>query len=111
MKNQNKVLSYLGLAARAGKVQSGNFSTEKAVKAGKAFVVIASGDASDNTKKQFRNMSAFYEVPFFTCGDKESLGKAIGKELRSSLAVTDENLAAAIIRELEKDGEPACERT
>ena len=48
---QNKILSLLGLAARARVVVSGGFMTEKAVKDGKARLVIVSGDASDNTKK------------------------------------------------------------
>lgn len=49
MKN-DKVLQMLGLAARGRKIESGEFSTEKAVKAGKAGLVIVAKDASDNTK-------------------------------------------------------------
>ena len=37
---QDKVLSMLGLSAKAGNVASGEFSTEKAVKEGKAHLVI-----------------------------------------------------------------------
>ena len=48
---QNKTLSMLGLARRAGKVVSGEFSVEKAVKSGKAYLVIVAEDASDNTIK------------------------------------------------------------
>ena len=54
--NRNKVLGLLGLAEKAGKVRSGEFSTEKAVKSGKAGLVIVSEESSDNTKKMFRNM-------------------------------------------------------
>ena len=50
---QNKILSLVGLAMKAGKVVSGEFSTEKAVKEGKASLVIVAEDASDNTKKLF----------------------------------------------------------
>lgn len=69
---QDKVLSMLGLSAKAGNVASGEFSTEKAVKEGKAHLVIVAGDASDNTKKHFRDMCSFYEVPFYAYADKES---------------------------------------
>ena len=92
-----KILSMLGLARKAGKVVSGEFATEKAVKTGHAMVVIVASDASDNTKKKFRNMCAFYEVPMFELDEKEILGHAIGQELRASLAVTDENFARTII--------------
>ena len=57
MKNNNKVLSLLGLATKAGKIASGEFSTEKSVKSGKGFLVLVAADASENTKKKFRNMS------------------------------------------------------
>ena len=54
--NEKRLLSYLGLAKRAGKVASGEFQTEEAIRKGKAELVLVAGDASDNTKKKFRNM-------------------------------------------------------
>ena len=103
MKN-NRVLSLIGLATKAGKTVSGEFSTEKSVKTGKGFLagllVIVAEDASENTKKKFRNMCSFYEVPIFFFSDKESLGRAMGKEYRACLAVQDENFAKAIMKEV-----------
>ena len=96
MTGRNKFFGLLGLATKAGKVQSGEFSTEKAVKSGRAFLVIVSEDASDNTKKMFRNMCTYYEVPLYFFGEKETLGHAMGKEFRASLAVLDEGSAKAI---------------
>lgn len=93
---RDRAISMLGLAAKAGKVVSGEFSTEKAVKSGKAFLVLVAGDASDNTKKRFRDMCGFYHTPFQVYGSKEQLGAAIGKEFRASLAITDEHLAEAV---------------
>ena len=101
MKN-NKVLSLIGLATKAGKTVSGEFSTEKSVKTGKGLLVIVAEDASENTKKKFRNMCSFYEVPIYFLSDKESLGRAMGKEYRACLAVQDENFAKAMLKELEK---------
>lgn len=99
-----KVYAMLGMAMKAGKVVSGEFSTEKSVKGGQAQLVIVSEDASDNTKKMFSNMCAFYEVPRCICGTKEELGTAVGKAMRASLAVTDENFARAISKRLEQAG-------
>lgn len=93
---QDKMLSMLGLAQRAGKVVSGEFSTEKAVKQRKAKVVIVAGDSSDNTKKNFRDMCTHYGVPLYEHSDKVTLGHAIGKEFRASLAVVDENFGNQI---------------
>ena len=99
----DRVLSMLGLAAKSGNVVSGEFSTEKAVKTGKAFLVIVADDSSDNTKKNFKNMCEFYKVPIYFFSNKEELGHAIGKEFRASLAVTDENLANAVIKKLQSN--------
>lgn len=97
-----KVYSMLGLAMKAGKVASGEFAAEKSIKSGKAWLVIVSEDASDNTKKMFSNMCEFYEVPRYFFGTKQELGYAIGKAMRSSLAITDENFAKSIVKNLEQ---------
>lgn len=94
--NENKIYGYLGLAARGRKLVSGEFMTEKAVKEGSARLVILAEDASDNTKKMFGNMCEFYQLPLYTMSNKELLGHAIGKQIRASLAVTDDGLAKAI---------------
>ena len=96
----DKVLSYLGLAMRGHNLVSGEFQTEDAVKSGKALLVIMAEDASENTKKLFHDKCSYYEVPVYVYGTKQSLGGAIGKDLRSSLAVTDQGLAQAIEKTL-----------
>ena len=97
----NKALSLISLATKAGKTASGEFCTEKEVKSGKAELVIVADDASDNTKQKFKNMCEFYEVPIYFYGDKDTLGHAMGKEFRASLAVTDPGLAKGIIKHLD----------
>lgn len=97
---QNKVLSLVGLATKAGKTVSGEFSTEKAVKEGKACIVIVSEESSENTKKKFQNMCTYYRVPIYFYGTKDELGAAMGKELRASMAVKDQGFADAIVKEL-----------
>lgn len=99
----DKILSLLGIAAKSGSVLSGEFSTEKAVKEGKAYLVIVAEDASDNTKKMFRNMTEFYGVPMALYADKETLGHFIGKEFRASLAVTNEGLARSIEKKINEN--------
>ena len=103
MKN-NKPLSLIGLATKAGKTVSGEFSTEKSIKTGKGYLAVVAEDSSENTKKKFRNMCSFYEVPLYILSDKESLGRAMGKEFRASLAVQDANFAQAIMKVLDGEG-------
>ena len=98
MENRKKVLNLLGLATRAGKTASGEFMTEKAIKSGKAYLVIVSEEASDNTKKMFTNMCTYYKVPYFEFGNKEELGHILGKQMRASLAVIDPNFSEALLK-------------
>ena len=93
---RNRALSMIGIAAKAGSVVSGEFSTEKAVKTGKAYLVIVSEEASANTCKMFSNMTDYYQVPMYLFGSKDELGRCIGKEFRASLAIVDERLAKAV---------------
>lgn len=97
---QDKIVSMIGLAKRAERTVSGEFMTEKSVKGGQAYLVIVAADASDNTKKMFRNMCTYYKVPLYIYGTKELLGHGMGKESRASLAVIDKNFASAIIKDL-----------
>ena len=98
-----KALSMISLATKAGKTVSGEFSTEKSVKEGTGFLVIVAENASENTKKKFQNMCDFYEVPIYFYGDKDTLGHAMGKEFRASLAVTDHGFAKGIMKHLDAE--------
>lgn len=104
----DKILSLIGLATRAGKTASGEFCTEKEVKTGRAALVIVAGDASENTKKKFRDMCEFYEVPIYFYKDKDTLGHAMGKEFRATLAVTDAGFADGIRKHLDSEGNTNC---
>lgn len=100
---RHKCFTYLGFAARAGKAPSGEFQTENAIKQKKARVVILAEDASDNTKKQFINMCTGNDIPCVQLADKATLGHAIGKDFRSSCAITDRSLAEAFLKSLRED--------
>ena len=97
----SKALSLISLATKAGKTASGEFCTEKEIKTGMAALVIVAEDASENTKKKFQNMCEFYEVPIYFYGDKDTLGHAMGKEFRASLAVSDPGFAKGIAKHLD----------
>lgn len=92
----------ISLAAKAGKVVSGGMMTEKTIQSQKAYLVLIADDASENTKKSFLDHCHYYKLPVVTVQDRETLGRLIGKESRSSAAVTDENLSALILKQYEK---------
>lgn len=94
----DRVLSMLGLATKAGKVKSGEFSVEKSVKSNRSYLVVVAEDSSDNTKKNFTDMCNYYKVPIMFYGNKETLGRAIGKMHRASISVEDEGFSKSITK-------------
>ncbi len=98
---KDKALSLLSIAAKAGKVVSGGFMCENAIKDGTASLVIIAEDASGNTRKKFTDKTTFYEIPCRIAGTSELLGHRIGKQNRMVVAVTDEGLAKQITNKLD----------
>ena len=98
---QDRVLSLIGLATKAGKCASGEFITANDTNFGKAALEIVPDDASHNTNKELRDMCKLYEVPIYIYGYKATLGHAMGKEFRASLAILDEGFAKGIRKQLE----------
>lgn len=99
---KKKLFGLLGLAAKAGKVQSGEFCTEKSVKSGRAKLCIVGSDASDATKKHMSDMCSFYKVPvFMSVTDKDTLGHVIGRGMRASLTVEDAGFAESMRKLIE----------
>ena len=86
------------MAQKAGRVSSGAYAAEKLIQSGKAALVIVAEDASENTKEQFRNKCGYYEVPFAVLSTRERLGRAIGKEERVTIALSDEGFSGAILK-------------
>ena len=96
-----QILSQLGIAMKAGKLVSGEYLAEKAVKEMKAYLVVIAEDASDNTKKHFSDMCQYRNIPIRFFGTKEEIGKTIGKAYRASIAVTDEGFAKSILKKVD----------
>ena len=84
----NKFLGMLGLAKRAGKVQTGEDICSKAVKSGVSKLIIVACDASDNTKKSITDSCKFYKTKFAEAGREAELGKFTGADSRAVVSVT-----------------------
>jgi len=78
---------------KAGKAQSGAFAVEKTIKSGKAKLVLLEETASEATRTHYEQLCAFYGVPLLMT---ETVGRAIGKESRIVMAVTDESFRSMI---------------
>ena len=81
---RDKVLSLISLATKAGRCASGEFLTESETKSGRAGLVVVAEDASENTKKKFRDMCEFYEVPIYFYKDKD-IKKIVQEVIKKAL--------------------------
>ncbi|MGI6255739.1 MAG: L7Ae/L30e/S12e/Gadd45 family ribosomal protein [Acutalibacter sp.] len=92
----DKLLSLLGLARRAGKVEPGFDAAVSAARSGKAHLLLAARDISEKTVKNLRYEGdrAGTVTVRLTCS-MEELGRACGARA-GVLAVTDKGFAKAI---------------
>jgi len=97
-----RITSLFSLAQKAGKLVTGEFSCEKALRNKTAQLVIAAIDASENTKKKFSQKCFYYKKPFCMLFTKDELSAAIGKENRATFAVCDAGFAKRIIELMEE---------
>lgn len=93
----NRIYSFIGLAMKAGKLVSGEFVCEKAVKQGRACLVIVAEDASENTKKFFEDMCEYRKLPIRHFGNKSLLGSCIGKGTRAVIVILDKGFSDRLI--------------
>ena len=93
----NRAASLMGICRKANLASSGEFAVTEAVSAGKARLVIIAEDASDNTKKKFRNKCDWYKVPVIIYETKDNLGHWIGCSERSVVSINDEALAEKLL--------------
>ena len=95
--NMQKIHSLLGIAMRAGKLVSGEDGTMIDLKKGKLNLVIVAEDASNNTKKLFKDKSSFRHVNCIELSTKSDLGMSIGKDSRAVIGIKDIGFANKIV--------------
>ena len=101
---EDKLLSTLGLCARARKLVMGTPMVCEAVRSKKppVLAVLEASDTSANTHKRLADKCAYYGVPLYRlAADTAQLGRAVGKTgAVAAVGVTDENLYKALADKL-----------
>lgn len=97
----DKLLSLLGLAKKAGRLELGEEPVGSAARVHGVRLLLLSSDAADNTARRARRFAQegsclLARLP----ADKASLGRATGRSSCAMLAVTDTGFAAAIAKKL-----------
>ena len=105
---KNKFISLIGLATKAGKTKSGEFAVEKSISSHASYLVVVSEEASESTRKSFINKCNYPKIPVVICFSKEELGKACGKELRTSISIEDGGFASALLKLVDHNMNGGC---
>ncbi|MEL7646864.1 MAG: ribosomal L7Ae/L30e/S12e/Gadd45 family protein [Sedimentibacter sp.] len=93
----NKIYSMLGIANKGGKVAIGYDVTCLNIEKKKSVLVLIASDASDKTKKNIQFVCSKHGCKYIEYGEKELLGKSLGRKMVSVLAVNDENIASYLL--------------
>ena len=100
----DKALNYLALARKGGLAELGEEPVGAVARTGKAYVVLVAGDASDHTWRRAKSYVAGTEQQCIRLGcTKEEMGFVVGRQSLAIAAVTDVQMALALVKAL---GEP-----
>ncbi|MBR5516432.1 MAG: ribosomal L7Ae/L30e/S12e/Gadd45 family protein [Firmicutes bacterium] len=98
---KDKVLNYLGLAARGRMLAVGYNTCMFMMSKRKVKMVVLASDLAENSMKKMVSLTTRNNVPYVVYGTKETLSQRTGKEDSGIFGITDENLAKAILDEIE----------
>ncbi|TPR25666.1 hypothetical protein DY120_03420 [Apilactobacillus micheneri] len=92
MKNKEKILNFIGLAKRAGKVTTGEDILLNAIKKNKIKFLFIPSDAGKASYKKFMDKSSYYGIPVNNMFVKNDLSNAIGMK-RTIIGISDSGFA------------------
>lgn len=93
----HKIYSMLGIARKGGNISIGFDATVSDVEKSKSILVIIASDASDKTKKNTKFICDKYNCNYIEFGEKEIIGKSLGRKVVSVLSIRDKNIASYLI--------------
>ena len=96
--------SVLGFAQAAGLLASGDGAVERAVRQGRAVLVIMALDAGAATVRRFQRLCSAAGVPWIHWGRKAAFGSWLGQRPRAVVAVCDPHFAR-LLKEAIGEGE------
>lgn len=97
----SKVYSLLGIGKKAGFITYGEEGCKISIKRNKCKLLIIALDSSKNTMEKFIHLCKKNNIKYVIFGDKESLGKAIGKEIIAIISVNNLNFSREILNYIE----------
>ena len=99
----DKALNYLALARKGGMAELGEEPVGAAARALKAHVILVASDASDHTWRRAKSYAAGTDQQCIRiAATKDEMGFVIGRTSLAIAAITDVQLALALVKSLEE---------
>ena len=89
---KKKFLQTLGLCKRANALLSGD-ELFKSLSSGNVYLVVLGSDASDRTKKQYRDKTKTYDISLNEDYSAMEISTAVGMKNRIAVGITNRGLA------------------
>ena len=97
----DKALNYLSLARKGGLAELGEEPVGAIARTGKAYAVLVAGDASDHTWRRAKSYVAGTDQQCIRLScTKEEMGFVVGRTSLAIAAITDVQLALALVKSL-----------
>ena len=97
----DQILSMLGLAHKAGRVEIGEEPVGSAARAKKARVILIAQDAAPSSQRRAKSFAHTGNCLYLTIpAEKDALGRALGRTSCAMCAVTEIGFAGAIVKKL-----------
>ena len=96
-------LNYLALAKKGRLAELGEEPVGAIARTGKAYVILVAGDASDHTWRRAKSYAAGTDQQCIRLGfTKEEMGFVVGRTSLAIAAITDVQLALALVKALDQ---------
>lgn len=95
------IYSMLGLCMKAGRLLSGSEQIKSAVKDRKGVLLILAEDSSERTKGEYIRLAEFSGMTWRVFGEKEKLGHAVGKGMRTAILISDSGFGKSLLQKID----------
>lgn len=100
---RERILGYLGLANKAGKIISGGSLVSDAIRSGnKPGLVLVATDVSEAIGKRVEVLAGVHRIPCVCIMTKDDFGAILGKAPRSAIAVRSDGFVKQLVSVIER---------
>ena len=99
---RDKVMTYLGFAAKSRNLVTGSNTCQMMMEKGKIKLLIVTDDIAENTMKKMLQCCNRNNIEYRVFGNSDELSRITGKSGKGIFGITDKHFAEIIVREIDQ---------